>query len=100
MQENKFKIGEWVILKYKSHKRPYKVLDVTKTEVLLDTGEYPKRDNLWKLEDCSHWTPKKGDWVIPDTGIDKNIFVVMKYNGISLIPERCRPFIGELPYGN
>lgn len=93
-------VGDWVILKYKSHKRPYKVLEVTETEVLLDTGEYPKRDNLWKLEDCSHWIPKNGEWVIPDTGIDKNIFVVMKYDGISLIPERCRPFIGELPYEN
>ena len=41
---------------------------------------------------------KVGDWVIPDTGIDEDMFVVMKYNGVSLIPSRCRPFLGELPY--
>ena len=41
---------------------------------------------------------KVGDWVIPDTGIDEDMFVVMKYNGVSLISSRCRPFLGELPY--
>ena len=43
------------------------------------------------------WTPKVGEWVIPDTGVYEDMFVVMKYNGISLIPNRCQPFIGELP---
>lgn len=93
-----FKVGDWVILKYKSHKRPYKVLEVVGNELLLNTGEYPKRDNLWKVEDCSYWIPKVGDWVIPDTGIYEDIFVVMKYDGVALIPSRCRPFLGELPY--
>lgn len=44
------------------------------------------------------WIPVPGDWVIPDTGINEDLFVVMKYNGVSLIPSRCRPFLGELPY--
>ena len=44
------------------------------------------------------WTPEPGEWVIPDTGVNEDMFVVMKYNGISLIPNRCQPFIGELPY--
>ena len=43
------------------------------------------------------WTPEPGEWVIPDTGVNEDMFVVMKYNGISLIPNRCQPFIGELP---
>ena len=57
MKENKFKVGDWVTLKYKSHTRPYKVLEVMLNEVLLNTGEYPKRDNLWKVEDCEKWIP-------------------------------------------
>lgn len=43
------------------------------------------------------WTPEPGEWVIPDTGVNEDMFVIMKYNGISLIPNRCQPFIGELP---
>ena len=43
------------------------------------------------------WTPEPGEWVIPDTGVNEDMFVVMKYNGISLIRNRCQPFIGELP---
>lgn len=43
------------------------------------------------------WKPKIGEWVIPDTGIDDKMFVVMKYDGVSLIADRCQPFIGELP---
>ena len=44
------------------------------------------------------WTPEPGEWVIPDTGVNEDMFVVMKYNGISLIPNRCQPFNDELPY--
>lgn len=91
-----FKKGDWVRLKYKSHKRPYKVLEVIGNEVLLNTEEYPKKDNLWKQEDCTLWTPEPGEWVIPDSGINDDMFVVMRYNGVSLIPNRCQPFIGEL----
>ena len=43
------------------------------------------------------WIPEPGEWVIPDTGINEDMFVVMKYNGVSLIPDRCEPFIGKLP---
>ena len=43
------------------------------------------------------WTPEPGEWVITDTGVNEDMFVVMKYNGISLIPNRCQPFIDELP---
>ncbi len=50
------------------------------------------------LKQCRKWEPKNGEWVIPDTGINEDMFVVMKYNGVSLIPSRCRPFLGELPY--
>lgn len=49
------------------------------------------------LSDYIKWKPQLGEWVIPDSGIDKDTFIVMKYNGVSLIPERCQPFIGELP---
>ena len=49
------------------------------------------------LRTCKLWTPNHGEWVIPDTGINEDMFVVMKYNGVSLIPNRCQPFIGELP---
>ena len=43
------------------------------------------------------WFPEPGEWVIPDTGVNEDMFVVMKYNGVSLIPNRCEPYIGELP---
>lgn len=43
------------------------------------------------------WSPEPGEWVIPDTGVNEDMFVVMKYNGIPLIPNRYQPFIGELP---
>ena len=43
------------------------------------------------------WEPEQGEWVILDIGINDDIFVVMRYNGVSLLPNRCQPFIGELP---
>lgn len=63
MQENEFKVGDYVRLIYKSHKRPYKVLEVMENEVLLNTQEYPKRDNIWKIKDCEKWIPKNGEWI-------------------------------------
>ena len=83
MKENEFKVGDWVTLKYKSYTRPYKVLEVMLNEVLLNTGEYPKRDNLWKLEDCSHWIPKVGDWVVIADDITSNLYAVFQFNNHS-----------------
>ena len=87
---NNFKCGDWV--RYKGIAR---IEAITHTGYHLSNGYITKGDN----GEMKLWIPKVGDWVIPDTGVDEDMFVVMKYNGISLIPNRCQPFIGELPEG-
>ena len=43
------------------------------------------------------WTPKVGDWVIPDKSIFDTTFIVMQYDEVLMSPSSCKPFIGELP---
>ena len=85
-----FKCGDWV--RYKGIAR---IEAITHTGYHLSNGYITKGDN----GEMELWIPKVGGWVIPDTGVNEDMFVVMKYNGISLIPNRCQPFIGELPEG-
>lgn len=92
-------VGDWVISTSWINPEPRKIIRIE----LATTPD--EEDFVFFREDCcvemeyiEKWHPKEDEWVIPDTGIDEDIFVVMKYNGISLIPERPRPFIGELPY--
>lgn len=57
---------------------------------ILENGDYCKHVSLWK--------PKDGDWVIPDSGISDDTFIVYKYEEKGfLIPNRCQPFLGQLP---
>lgn len=45
-----------------------------------------------------NWIPEEGEWVIPDSGIKDDSFVVCKYRHQGgLLPRRCEPFIGTLP---
>ena len=94
-----FKVGDWVISTSWVNPEPRQI---SKIELATSQDEedfvFFGNKCCVELEYIQKWIPKEGDWVIPDTGIDKDIFVVMKYNGVSLIPSRCRPYIGELPY--
>ena len=45
------------------------------------------------------WTPKDGDWVIQDKCVFDNAFIVMRYDSVSMNPDSCKPFLGELPEG-
>lgn len=56
------------------------------------------RNQAW-FNSLELWKPKIGEWVIPDSGINDDMFVVMRYDGVSLIGDRCKPFIGKLPDG-
>ena len=99
-ERNEFKVGDWVVgedicRKSKKSTTISRLKEARKPSqfawpYILENGSYCAK--------IKKWEPKVDDWVIPDTGIDKDIFVVMKYNGVSLIPSRCRPFFGELPY--
>lgn len=93
------KVGDWAISTNWFNPEPQKIKRI---ELATSSDEedfvFFREDWCVEMEYVQKWTPKEGDWVIPDTGIDEDIFVVMKYNGVSLIPSRCRPFLGELPY--
>lgn len=112
MQENEFKVGDWVMLKYKSYKKPYRVLELMNNAVLLNTDEYPKRDNIWRFDEVSLWAPKEGDWCwnvyyglvnIIKFKSNTNIEVMCVYGIKNLNDnpqatlEELEPFIGELP---
>lgn len=99
MNFKEFKVNDWVISSSWVDPEPRKI---TKIELATSPDE---EDFVFFGENCcvemkyiQKWHPKEGDWVIPDTGIDEDMFVVMRYNGVSLIPSRCQPFIGELPH--
>ena len=94
-----FKVGDWVISTSWVCPDPRKITKIElATSPVEDDFVFFGDDCCVELKYIKKWIPKNGEWVIPDTGIDKDIFVVMKYNGVSLIPSRCRPFFGELPY--
>ena len=88
----KIKQGDWA----KCGAYIFKFNPWTKRDIEYAGNQYDDGVEI-KSEDCIKWIPKPSEWVIPDTGIEDDIFVVMKYNGVSLIPARCEPFIGELP---
>ncbi len=114
MKENEFKVGDSVRLIYKSHRRPYKVLEVIGDEVLLNTQEYPKRDNIWKIKDCEKWIPKENEWCWFKN--NNGIYSLAQYEAgdiydinsaiksVQIGPHGnsywgiCKPFIGEFPY--
>ena len=98
-----FKVGDWVTSKSwaDTDRSPAQITNIELATTPDEEDFVFLGDNYCiELEYIEKWVPKEGDWVIPDTGIDKDMFVVMRYNGVSLIPSRCRPFIGELPYEN
>lgn len=90
---SEFKVGDWV-------RNSISRGDIGKIVEFTNEG-YSKTVCLTHNNHCflqwELWRPQPGEWVIPDSGINKDTFVVIKYNGVSLIPERCQPFIGELP---
>lgn len=92
-EELQFKVGDWV-------RNSISRGDIGKIVEFTNEG-YSKTVCLTHNNHCflqwELWRPQPGEWVIPDSGINKDTFVVIKYNGVSLIPERCQPFIGELP---
>lgn len=92
-EEPKFKVGDWV-------RNSISRGDIGKIVEFTNEG-YSKTVCLTHNNHCflqwELWRPQPGEWVILDSGINKDTFVVIKYNGVSLIPERCQPFIGELP---
>lgn len=92
-------VGDWVISTSWIDSEPQKITNI---ELATSPDEedfvFFREDWCVEMKYIQKWHPKNGEWVIPDTGIDENIFVVMRYDGVSLIPSRCRPFIGELPY--
>ena len=92
-EEPQFKVGDWV-------RNSISRGDIGKIVEFTNEG-YSKTVCLTHNNHCflqwELWRPQPGEWVIPDSGINKDTFVVIKYNGVSLIPERCQPFIGELP---
>ena len=99
MSKTNLKVNDWGISTSWINQEPRQI---TKIELATTSDE---EDFVFfgdsccvELEYIQKWIPKVGDCVIPDTGIDEDMFVVMKYNGVSLIPSRCRPFLGELPY--
>lgn len=87
-----FKENDFVRYIHSNTSKPLKISNI-------NCGRYYfEGTNMSCLEyEIKPWTPEPGEWVIPDTGVNEDMFVVMKYNGISLIPNRCQPFIGELP---
>lgn len=97
--KREFKVNDWVISTSWVNQESQKI---TKIELATSPDE---EDFVFFGDNCcvemkyiEHWVPKEGEWVIPDTGIDKDMFVVMRYNGVNLIPSRCQPFKGELPH--
>ena len=86
-----FKVGDWITISGPMGKFTEQISSInTDTFTLRGT-------NICYKSQATKWTPEPGEWVIPDTGVNEDMFVVMKYNGVSLIPNRCEPFIGELP---
>ena len=87
-----FKENDFVRYIHSNTSKPLKISNI-------NCGRYYfEGTNMSCLEyEITPWTPEPGEWVIPDTGVNEDMFVIMKYNGISLIPNRCQPFIGELP---
>ena len=79
-EEPQFKVGDWVIDSRDNNLK--QVVNPNSPAVLSD---YIK------------WKPKPNEWVIPESGINGDAFIVMKYNSVALMSERCQPFIGELP---
>ena len=92
------KVGDWVISTSWINSEPRQII---KIELATSSDE---EDYVFFSDSCcvelkyiEKLIPEPGVWVIPDTGVDKNMFIVMKYNGMSLIVNRCQPFIGQLP---
>lgn len=91
------KVGDWVrSTKYK-HLKPMKIKSIYKSNTRLGILGLRSGGSVLYSDEVKLWTPELGEWVIPDTGVNEDMFVVMKYNGVSLIPNRCEPFIGKLP---
>lgn len=85
------KIGDWITVSGPTGRFIEKISAInSETYTLSGT-------NICYKSQATKWTPEPGEWVIPDSGINDDMFVVMRYNGVSLIPSRCQPFIGELP---
>ena len=92
------KVNDWVISTSWINSEPRQII---KIELATSSDE---EDYVFFSDSCcvelkyiEKWIPEPGEWVIPDTGVNEDMFVVMKYNGVSLIPNRCEPFIGKLP---
>ena len=83
-----FKCGDWV--RYKGIAR---IEAITHTGYHLSNGYITKGDN----GEMKLWIPKVGDWVIQDKCVFVNTFIVRRYDSVSMSPDSCKPFLGELP---
>lgn len=91
MIQTNFKIGDLVTNPEFCEYTPFKLSNS-------DFKGVSAKNQLW-FNSLKLWKPKIGEWVIPDSGINDDMFVVMRYDGVSLIGDRCKPFIGKLPDG-
>ena len=89
--QTNFKIGDLVTNPDFCEYTPFKISNS-------DFKGVSAKNQLW-FNSLKLWKPKIGEWAIPDSGINDDMFVVMRYDGVSLIGDRCKPFIGKLPDG-
>lgn len=92
-----FKVGDWVKSTKYPHLKPIQIESTYESnERKGELGLKSQRTILYSSE-VVHWQPTEGEWVIPDSGLSDDMFVVMKYDPIRLIANRCEPFMGQLP---
>lgn len=101
------KIGDWAILYFPSLENKNENDCCVKVKGIKDNdfySDYQCRQRISEDENNSgdfyiskKWHPKEGDWVVPDSGLNNDSFIVVKYDKIKLIPERCQPYMGTLP---
>ena len=96
--EPKFKVGDWV--RNKDSHILFKLLKESDYDkgYFKTTNDNPK-GYLTQISNSTFelWKPQPGEWVIPDSGISDDMFVVQQFDGVVPLPHRCEPFIGTLP---
>lgn len=86
--EKDFVIGDWWV-PWKNAK-PEKL---TKDTIKYYIGTKPYAQYV----EATLWQPQPGEWVILDSGIQGDMFVVQKFNGHTPLKSRCEPYLGTLP---
>lgn len=89
----KFNIGDWVEVTYSSGKRT--IAKVSSDTTVREDGT--RFNHITDLSSWTKWKPIIGEFVIPDTGVSVDGFMVMRYDGVSLLADRYEPFFGSLP---